>query len=156
MKIKNEYNIKNIIMLSDRLLQCVYSLPALLYFRSSAAAAALMALGRHVRQVKDAAHDGDDVPYGHEHVNLPENLMHGHVMRAIGQTAQVAAAHFLAQAHRLLDGRLGGDEPQHRRHHVQPDRQLQQEAQAQRDQLCNTRKTQLLLLSQLITTTCIY
>lgn len=92
-------------------------------------------LSHDVRQVKDTAHDGDNVPNGHEHVRLPENPMHGHVMRALRQLAQVAAADFLAQAHRLLDGRLGGDETQHWWHHVQPDRQFQQKAHTQRDKL---------------------
>jgi len=92
-------------------------------------------LSRDVRQVKDTAHDGDNVPNGHEHVRPSENPMHGHVMRALSQLAQIAAAHFLAQARRLLDSRLGGDETQHCWHHVQPDRQFQQKAQTQRDKL---------------------
>jgi len=60
---------------------------------------AVMPLNRDVYQMKDTAHDGNNVPHDHERVHLPENPMHGHVMRALSQSAQVAAPHFLAQAH---------------------------------------------------------
>jgi len=83
-----------------------------IYFRSSAAAA-LIVLGRDVRQMIDTAHDGDNVTHGHDHVHLTENSVHSHVMPALEQPAKVAVAHFLAQARRLLNGCLGGDEPQH-------------------------------------------
>jgi len=59
----------------------------------------VIALGRNVRQVKYTAHYGNNVPHGHERVHFPENPMRGHVMRALGQPSQIAAAHFLAQTH---------------------------------------------------------
>jgi len=85
--------------------------------------------------VIDTAHDGDNVTHGHEHVHLTENSMDSHVMRALNQLAHIATAHFFAQTCRLLDGRLGVDEPQHWWHHVQPNSQFQQEAQIQCNQL---------------------
>jgi len=107
---------------------------------AAAAAAAVAALGRDVRQVEGSAHHGDHVADGHEQVHLPESPVDGHVMRAVDQRAQVVAAHFVADARRLLDGCLDGDEPQQRRHHVQPDHQFQQEAQAQHEQLFGEKK----------------
>jgi len=103
--------------------------------RSAAAAAAAVAaaLGRDVRQVESGAHHGDHVTDGHEQVHLSESPVDGHVMRAVDQRAQVVAAHFVADTRRLFDGRLDGDEPQQRRHHVQSDHQFQQEAQAQHE-----------------------
>jgi len=102
---------------------------------AAAAAAAVEALGRDVRQVEGSAHHGDHVTDAHEQMHLPESLVDGHVVRAVDQRAQVVVAHFVADARRLLDCRLDGDESQQRRHHVQPDHQFQQEAQAQHEQL---------------------
>lgn len=102
---------------------------------AAASAAAVEALGRDVRQVEGSAHHGDHVTDAHEQMHLPESLVDGHVVRAVDQRAQVVVAHFVADARRLLDCRLDGDESQQRRHHVQPDHQFQQEAQAQHEQL---------------------
>lgn len=92
-------------------------------------------LGRNVRQVEGSAHHGDHVTDAHEQMHLTESLVDGHIMRAVDQWAQVVVANFVADARRLLNGRLDGDESQQRWHHVQPDHQLQQEAQAQHEQL---------------------
>lgn len=92
-------------------------------------------LGRYVRQVEGSAHHGDHVTDSHEQMHLTESLVDGHVMRAVDQWAQVVVAHFVADARRFLNGCLDGDETQQRWHHVQPNHQLQQEAQAQHEQL---------------------
>lgn len=91
--------------------------------------------GGDVHQMEGRAHHGDHVADGHAQVHLPERPVDGHVVRAVDQPAQLVAAHLVAHARRLLDGRLHGDELQQRRDHVQPDHQLQQEAQAQHEQL---------------------
>lgn len=90
-------------------------------------------LGGDVRQVKGRAHHRDDVADGHAQVHLPERPVDGHVVRAVDQPAQFVVAHLGADARRLLDGRLDGDETQQGRHHVQSDHQFQQEAQAQHE-----------------------
>lgn len=94
-----------------------------------------MCSGRDVRQVEGRAHHGDHVADGHAQVHLSERPVDGHVVRAVDQRAQVVVAHLGPDSGRLLDGRLDGDQPQQRRHHVQSDHQLQQEAQAQHEQL---------------------
>jgi len=108
---------------------------------AAAAAAAVEALGRDVRQVEGSAHHGDHVADAHEQMHLPESLVDGHVVRAVDQRAQVVVAHLVADARRLLDCRLDGDESQQWRHHVQPDHQFQQEAQAQHEQLSGHKYT---------------
>jgi len=108
---------------------------------AAAAAAAVEALGRDVRQVEGSAHHGDDVTDAHAQMHLTKSLVDGHVVRAVDQRAQVVVAHFVADARRLLDCRLDGDESQQWRHHVQSDHQFQQEAQAQHEQLSGHKHT---------------
>lgn len=91
--------------------------------------------GRDVRQVESRAHHRDHVADGHAKVHLSERPMDGHVVRTVDQRAQVVVAHLRSDAGRFLDGHFDGDEPQQRRHHVQPDHQFQQKAQAQHEQL---------------------
>lgn len=86
------------------------------------------------------AHHGDHVADGHAKVHLPERPVDGHVVRTVDQAAQVVVAHLGAHAGRLLDGHFHGDETQQGRHHVQADHQLQQEAQAQHEQLSGENK----------------
>lgn len=81
------------------------------------------------------AHHGDHVADSHAQVHLPERPVNGHVVRAVDQAAQVVVAHLVPDARRLLYGHLDGDQFQQRWHHVQPDHQLEQEAQAQHKQL---------------------
>lgn len=87
------------------------------------------------------AHHGDHVADGHAQVHLPERPVDGHVVRTVDQPAQLVMAHLGADARRLFDGRFDGDESQQRRHHIQSDHQLQQEAQAQHEQLFGTNQT---------------
>lgn len=101
---------------------------------------AVASLGRNVRQMEGRAHHGDYVADGHAQMHLPERPVNGHVVRAVRELPQVVMAHLGADAGRLLDGHLDGDEPQQRRNHVQPDHQFQQEAQAQHEQLLGQKR----------------